>query len=146
MPSILLDTNVLIYAYDAADIPRQSQALAILRRMEESAQACLSVQCLSEFMRVMIVKRRLSLNEAIEQVGRWQQVFQIYPLTTWVVIEAARGVRDYGMAYYDAQIWAAARLNQAQVVFSEDFQDGRTIEGVRFVNPFSPHFDLNQWN
>jgi predicted nucleic acid-binding protein len=42
--------------------------------------------------------------------------------------------------YYDAQIWAVARLNQVGVVFSEDFQDGQTLEGVCFVNPFSPNF------
>jgi hypothetical protein len=27
-------------------------------------------------------------------------------------------------------------------VFSEDFSHGRLIEGVRFLNPFAPTFDL----
>jgi hypothetical protein len=30
-------------------------------------------------------------------------------------------------------------------VFSQDFQDGQTLEGVRFVNPFSPNFQLEEY-
>jgi len=40
------------------------------------------------------------------------------------------------MLGWDAQIWAAARLNQIPVVVSEDFNSGSMTEGVRFVNPF----------
>jgi hypothetical protein len=49
------------------------------------------------------------------------------------------------MAYWDAQIWASAKMNQIPVVFSEDFGDGVIIEGVRFVNPFSAGFNLETW-
>jgi predicted nucleic acid-binding protein len=62
-----------------------------------------------------------------------------------IVLEAGRGARDHGLAYYDAQIWAAARLNQVTTVFSEDFSDGQTLEGVRFVNPFASGFRLEDW-
>ena len=66
----------------------------------------------------------------------------VLSVTGPVVIEAARGVRDHRMSYWDAQIWATARLNQVDVVLSEDFQEGRLLEGVRFVNPFAPSFDV----
>ena len=79
------------------------------------------------------------------QVERWQNIFPVFDLTPQIVLEAARGVRDHKMAFYDAQIWAAARLNQIPVVFSEDFQDGQVLEGVRFANPFTPTFDLETW-
>ncbi len=105
----------------------------------------LSVQCLAEFVNVVISKWRLSLDEAIFQVENWQHAFQTLNLTPQIVLEAARGVRDHGLSYYDAQIWATARLNQIPVVFSEDFQDGQTLEGVRFVNPFTAEFELESW-
>ena len=72
-------------------------------------------------------------------------VYPVIPLTDSIVLEAARGCRDYHLAYYDAQIWAAARLNQITVIFSEDFQDGQMLEGVRFINPFAPQFNLGPW-
>lgn len=57
------------------------------------------------------------------------------------MLEAARGARDYGLACSDAQIWAAARLNQVAVIFS----DGQTLEGVRFANPFGDSFRVQDW-
>ena len=49
------------------------------------------------------------------------------------------------MSYYDAQLWATARLNQVPIIFSEDFAAGSVVEGVRFVNPFAEGFALNSW-
>ena len=66
----------------------------------------------------------------------------VLPVTAVVVVEAARGVRDHGLSYWDSQLWATARLNQVETIVTEDFQDGRVLEGVRFVNPYSPSFDL----
>ena len=63
-------------------------------------------------------------------------------MTGAIVLEAIRGVHTYRMPYWDAQIWALAHLNQIPVVLSEDFGDGVSIEGVRFVNPFSAGFNL----
>ena len=54
-------------------------------------------------------------------------------------------MREHGLSYYDAQIWAVARLNQVPVIFSEDFNSNSVLDGVRFVNPFSAEFDLTAW-
>jgi len=54
-------------------------------------------------------------------------------------------VRQYQFSFWDAQIWAAAKLNQVPVVLSEDFNAGAIIEGVRFVNPFAADFKLEDW-
>jgi len=140
-----VDTNILVYTFDPRDIERQEKAIGLLRQLEERGVGRLSVQCLAEFVNATVVKLRLSADEAIVNVERWQSIFQVFNLTPQIVLEAARGVRDHGLAYYDAQIWAAARLNQVPVVFSEDFQDGQFLEGVRFVDPFSERFVLNEW-
>ena len=71
--------------------------------------------------------------------------FEVYDLTRFTILEAGRGVRDYRLSYYDAQIWAIARLNQIPVVFSEDFQNEQTLEGVQFLDPFAPGFNLANW-
>ena len=53
-----------------------------------------------------------------------------------------RGVKDHRFGYYDAQIWAIAKLNQVPVVLSEDFASGASVEGVTFSNPFEEAFDI----
>lgn len=59
-------------------------------------------------------------------------------LTGAVVLEAARGVRDHRMALWDALIWSTAKMNQIPAVLSEDFSHNSMIEGVRFIDPFTP--------
>jgi predicted nucleic acid-binding protein len=145
MRSILIDTNILVYTFDPRNFERQEKAIAILVRLEPIEAGILSVQCLAEFVNVVISKMRLSISEVILQVENWQHAFKILELTPQIVLEAARGVRDHRLSYYDAQIWATARLHQIPVVFSEDFQDGQTLEGVRFVNPFTVDFNIENW-
>ena len=80
----------------------------------------------------------------MQQVERLARVWPVYDVTPLVVIEAARGARDHQLPYWDAQIWATARLNQVPVVFSEDFNTGSVLEGIRFVNPFAGDFSLSR--
>ena len=147
MPRILIDTNVMVYLFDVGDRPRQDQAALILRHLEKTNQGQLSAQCLAEFFNATTrgIRPFLPRSEAFLYVQRWMSVYPVFPLTDSIVLEAARGSRDYNLAYYDSQIWAAARLNQIPVIFSEDFQDGQILEGVRFINPFAPQFKLDLW-
>lgn len=41
------------------------------------------------------------------------------------------------MAYFDAQIWAAARLNQVPFLLTEDMASGATFDGVTIIDPFA---------
>jgi predicted nucleic acid-binding protein len=147
MPLILMDTNLLVYLYDQADPERQAQSQRVLEQLELSRNGRLSVQSLAEFFSV--ATRKLSPNltaaEALHQIDFFLRLWPVFDLTPMVVLEAGRGVRDHHLSYYDAQIWATARLNQVPLVFSEDFQDGRVLEGIRFVNPFTPGFILESW-
>jgi predicted nucleic acid-binding protein len=147
MPLILMDTNLLVYLYDQKHPKRQAQSQRVLEQLELSRNGRLSVQSLAEFFSV--ATRKLSPNltaaEALHQIDLFLRLWPVFDLTPMVVLEAGRGVRDHHLSYYDAQIWAAARLNQVPLVFSEDFQDGNVLEGVRFVNPFTPGFVLESW-
>jgi predicted nucleic acid-binding protein len=147
MPLILIDTNILIYAHDYQDRARRDRAVRIIRQLQLSGIGRLSVQCLAEFASVATrrLRPRLTWAEALVQVERLAQAFQVFDLTPQIVGEAARGARDHQLAYYDAQLWGSARLNQVPVIFSEDFASGTALEGVRFVNPFASAFALEDW-
>jgi predicted nucleic acid-binding protein len=146
VPPVLIDTNVLVYTFDQNDPSRQEQAIQVLRALEESASGRLSVQCLAEFCAVVMrrLKPVMSPAETLAQVERLQRIYPVHNLTPMIILEALRGVRVHQVSYYDAQIWASARLNQIPVIFSEDFGEG-VLEGVRFVNPFHPDFDVDRW-
>ena len=147
MPNILIDTNLLVYACDPRDTARQDQAIQVLKYLDLSRTGRLCVQVLAEFTHVVIRSTNpiFTRDEAYNQIARLARTFPVFDLTPMIVMEAARGVRDYLLAYYDAQIWATARLNQVPVIFSEDFQDGQLLEGVRFINPLASKFNLEEW-
>jgi predicted nucleic acid-binding protein len=147
MTTILIDTNVLVYAHDRSEWVKQEQAIETLKHLQITGAGRLSVQCLAEFFNAVTrgTSPKLTVVEAALQLGRLAGVWPVFDLTPQIVIEATRGVREYQFSYWDAQIWAAARLNQVPVIFSEDFNVGSVIEGVRFVNPFAREFRLAEW-
>ena len=147
MPAILIDTNVLVYAYDRSEPEKQSRALQVLDGLTRAGTGCLSAQVLSEFF-VNVTRKivaPLSIAQAIERIEHYMQLWPVFDVTAQVVLEAARGVRDYQFSFWDAQLWAVARLNNIPVVFSEDFSPGAVIEGVQFVNPFAADFRPGAW-
>ncbi len=143
----LIDTNLLIYAHDSNSPDLQVQAETLLDQLQQSGRGVLSVQCLAEFASVSTRKLQppLTIAEAYRQVERLMRAYRVFDLTPAVVLEAVRGVRDFQLSYFDAQLWALARLNQIPVILSEDFSAGAVLEGVRFLNPFAPDFELNAW-
>lgn len=144
MKSILVDTNLLVYAYDLRDKARNERAQQVLQRLRQSRRGVMSMQSLAEFMRAS-QKLAMSPDEALRIVQAFALSWPILDLTPAIVLEAGRGVSQYMLAYYDAQVWAAARLNQIGVIFSEDFNPGSILEGVRFVNPFAEEFVIEAW-
>ena len=147
MNQLLIDTNLLIYAHDANAPDFQARAEALLDQLQQTGRGVLSVQGLAEFTSVAMRRLRppLTAAEAYVQIERFMRAYRVLDLTPAVVLEAVRGVREHRLAYYDAQLWAIARLNQIPVILSEDFNVGATLEGVRFVNPFAPDFVLENW-
>jgi predicted nucleic acid-binding protein len=144
---VLVDTNILLYAYDRSEPVKQPRALATLDLLVRGHMGVVTPQVLAEFFVNATHKLEppLTTEEAYERIQNYLLAWEVLPLTGPIVLEAVRGVRTYQMAYWHAQIWAAAWLYQIPVVFTEDFNVGAVVEGVRFVNPLADDFDLDRW-
>lgn len=140
---IFVDTNILVHAHDSREPLKQDRATSLMR-MLESVGAAVSSQVLGEFFSTAVRDSGLAmpLATAERHTRTFGRAFTVLNHGLPVVIEAIRGAALYRMHFYDAQIWAVARLNCVPLVLSEDFVSGSEIEGVRFANPFSEGFDL----
>lgn len=142
----LVDTNVLVYAYDRSEPDKMAASIELLDHMALSGRGVLSLQILAEFF--VAVTRKisypLSVTIAEERILNYLRGWTTVTVTNMVFREAIRGVREHRMTLWDAQIWATARLNQIPTILSEDFSHGATLEGVQFLNPFRPSFDLSR--
>jgi predicted nucleic acid-binding protein len=145
-PRYLLDTNLLVYLHDGTEPAKQRRAHDVFARVGTEPSGALPAQALAEFASVALRKLKPPLEPDVlyTQVEALERAFPVLPLTPAVVLEAIRAVRDHGLSYYGAQVWAVAKLGQIPVLLSEDFDSGSTLEGVAFVNPFDPAFDVSQ--
>ncbi|HMQ53113.1 MAG TPA: PIN domain-containing protein [Anaerolineae bacterium] len=144
---VFVDTNILVYAYDRSEPKKQIQAASVLNRLFAAKVGVLSPQVLAEFF--VAVTRKLvaplSIDEGYRRLVNYTQTWPIVDMTSFIVLEAVRGVRDHQLNFWDAQIWAAAKLNQIPTVLSEDFSPDSVIEGVRFVNPLAENVKIEDW-
>ena len=141
---VMLDANVLVYAEDTSEPAKRQIAQDVIAQLIAHDQAVVTSQVLGEYF-YTVTRRfptRLGPEAASARLDVLVELLGVFDTSATVVLEAARGVVRYRMHYYDAQIWAAARLNGIGLVLSEDFQDGQEIEGVRFADPFAEGFDL----
>jgi predicted nucleic acid-binding protein len=142
MTQMLIDTNVLIYVYDRSEPEKRLRALEVLQRVRDAKAGVLSAQVLSEFYNTATRKLKPPLppDQAEAQLRAFTHIWPVVPVTSAVVLEAIRGVQAHQLSFWDAQIWAAARLHHVPTVLSEDFNPGVVLEGVRFVDPFAGAF------
>ena len=147
MGEVLIDTNILVYAHQPAEGGKYAQAVQTVEALVDARQGRVSAQILGEFMSATTRGRHpiLTIDEAVSQAELLADAMPVLDVTRLIVLEAARGFRQHRLSYYDAQIWATARLNQVPTVFTEDFQHGQRLEGVRFVNPLVEGFELSAW-
>ncbi|MDE2060079.1 MAG: PIN domain-containing protein [candidate division NC10 bacterium] len=144
---VFVDTNVLAYAYDRSEPAKQCQALAVLDVLAMRERGVLSTQVLGELFVTLTRKLTVPIGAAAatERIQHYLLSWPVLEVTGLIVLEAARGVQSHQLSFWDAQIWATARLNQIPVIFSEDFSTNRTLEGIQFINPFAASFRLEDW-
>jgi predicted nucleic acid-binding protein len=71
----------------------------------------------------------------------WRAYIPVRPQAEEDLTAALDAVRKHGLPLWDAMLWATVQRVGVSHLFSEDFQDGRQLGGVRFVNPFNPAND-----
>lgn len=134
---ITLDTNVLIYAIDQDSGDKQEQAIALIEQCVLAHECVLTLQSLAEFYSAVTRKGKVSPVEAKQQVADWQVLFPTVLPSIHSVNHAMNAVEEHSISFWDAMLWTVARENAVNKLYSEDFQPGRVLQGVEFINPFS---------
>jgi predicted nucleic acid-binding protein len=129
------DTNVLMYLYGGGNPRKQAKAAELFSVQVRSGRAVVSTQVVQEFYAVATRK----LGMAQDVAGRIVRSLLNLPL---VVIDAdlllaALAVQErYQISFWDALIVAAAEAGGAQVLYTEDLNDGQQYGQVLARNPF----------
>ena len=138
----VIDTNVLLYAYDGRFPVKQARANAVLRDAVRTGQAWLPHQVLVEFVAASTRRRGsappiLEPQEARLEAEQWMGLLPVLYPDDSVLRLAIRGAAAYGLSWFDAHLWAYAEHFGADELWSEDFAHDRLYGRVRAVNPFA---------
>ena len=133
---VFVDTNVLVYAHDLDAGTKRGRAIRVLEELWQSGAGRLSVQVLQEFYvnvthKLATPVARSVAAEVVGAYGAWVRD----PTTPDTVLRAAHLSELTRLSFWDALIVASAEQAGAAHLYSEDFQTGQSIAGIRIVNP-----------
>lgn len=145
MADYLVATNVLVYALDESSPAKRARAVAWLDHLLTTDSAALSAQALTEVANVCLhcLVPRWHTDRVSEHVQALARAFQVLPVTSAVVVEALRGASHHQLSFFDAQMWAVARLHQIPALLTDDMAAGASIDGVFIVDPFTTSFEAS---
>jgi predicted nucleic acid-binding protein len=129
------DTNVLVYTDDQTAVRKQRRALELVAEHRRSGTGVVSLQVLQEYF--VTVTRKLQVDaqvarRKVELLGE----FDVAAPELADVLAAIDLHRIHGFSFWDTLVLRAAQQTGCRVLFTEDLQHNRVIEGVRIVNPF----------
>jgi predicted nucleic acid-binding protein len=134
---ISFDTNILVYAADKTSGERHTIAASLIERSIRQGSCVQTLQSLAEFFAVITRKANIAPDIAATFVRGWQAVVPVEASIPADLDEAMQAVHEHHIAFWDGLLWATARRIGVRVLISEDFQDGRILNGVRFIDPFA---------
>jgi predicted nucleic acid-binding protein len=129
------DTNVLVYADDKAAPAKLRRALELIAEHRRAGTGVVSLQVLQEYF--VTVTRKLHVDARIAR--RKVELLAEFDVAAPEVADILAAIdlhRIHGFSFWDALVLRSAKQAGCTVLFSEDLQDLRELDGVLVVNPF----------
>jgi predicted nucleic acid-binding protein len=133
-----LDTNVFVYVFDATAPAKAKKAARLVRDAVDTGKGMVSYQVVQEFFNVAFRRfaQPMSVAEAEQYLITVFRPLLAIHSSPALYVEALRIAGKHRFAWYDSIIVASALEGECETLYSEDFQHGRQIEGLRIHNPF----------
>jgi predicted nucleic acid-binding protein len=129
------DTNILVYADDKSAGGKQSRAVELVAAHRRAKTGVVSLQVLQEYF--VAVTRKLNVDSALAR--RKIEILSEFDVVAPEVADILAAIdlhRLQGLSFWDALVVRAAKQAGCRALLSEDFQDGRELDGLLIVNPF----------
>jgi predicted nucleic acid-binding protein len=130
------DTNILVYTDDKSATAKRRRALELVAEHRRAGTGVVSLQVLQEYFVTVTRKLQLDAVTARRKVELLAE-FDVAILEVADVLAAIDLHRLHGFSFWDALVLRAAKQTGCSVLFTEDMQEAREVDGVRIVNPFS---------
>jgi predicted nucleic acid-binding protein len=135
----LIDSNIIIYAFDSTEKKKHEVAKRLLMKGFEGEKFVFSVQNLSEFF-VVITKKvpnPISAKEANTIIKKLAMTdhFWILNFNAVTITKAIEFVEKYKISYWDALIAATMLEKDINIIYTENTKDFSKIPEIKAINP-----------
>jgi len=141
---ILLDTNILVHAYNKAS-PYQKRASDVIKKaVQGEIEAYLASQVLYEFFAIVTNPKRvehpMSLDEAADLcLDLWEcrEIGKVNPtsLAPMEVFKLAREMKLSKGRVFDCALAVTAKENNLEIVYTENVDDFKYYSFLKAMNP-----------
>jgi predicted nucleic acid-binding protein len=129
------DTNVLLYMYSSADRSKQGRAQELVREHSLSGGMLLSTQVVQEFYAAGSRKLGMPRRE-LQQATAALLDLPLVLIGPSHITAAIQMEERYNISFWDSLIVAAAESGDAEILYTEDLNDGQQYGRVTVRNPF----------
>jgi len=130
MAKPFIDSNVVLYLF-SSDTVKADRAESLLQ-----SGGLISVQVLNEVASVCLRKLKMTWEDIDTVLETLKFTCEVLPVTLATHEKAVGLAKRFQISLYDANIAATAILCGEDTLFSEDMQNGMSMESVTVVNPF----------
>ncbi len=140
MPDRLIDTNILVYAYDSSEGEKHEIAKDILRQIWIEGGGVVCLQNLMEFFVIITQK----VENPIDVMMAKDIVYDFIKSERWTIIDrdadtflsAIELVSEFDIHLWDAAIAASMKENNLTEIVTENEKDFRKVPDIKVVVPF----------
>ncbi len=137
----LLDSNILVYAFDSSEKEKNRKAKKLLQGcFLGTAIYAVSIQNLSEFFYTITKKIEFPVSGDIAASLVKKMIefsgFKVLEPNKFTILRATELYRDKNIPYWDALIIATMMENQIFGILTENTKDFQRAEGITARNPF----------
>lgn len=133
--SCFLDTNIWLYAFTVGDDPEKTVRAKTL--IETQSTVFVSTQVINEVCINLVKKARFSEQQVQQLIESFYAKYVVSEFSKPLLLKASALREQYALSFWDSLIVASALAINTPVLYSEDMQDGLTIESrLRIINPF----------
>ena len=134
---IFVDTNIWVYAVDAADPVKRARALHAIAP-DPGRDLVVSTQVLTEFYAVVTRKLAVPMpQDEAEAMVDQLRALPVVAIDSALVAAAIAGSREWQVSIWDALILRAAERAGCRRVLSEDLADGPSYGSIVVENPLA---------
>ena len=142
---ILLDTNILVHAYNKSSPNQQEAAKIIKKAMQGEVEAYLTPQVLYELFAVVTnskrVEKPLTTREAVDLcIDLWEcnEIEKVNPskVASIEVFKLAKTLKISKAKIFDCVLAVTAKENDLEAIYTENVGDFKGYTFVKAINPF----------